>query len=1119
MTKRISLLLIFIMTFGLFQSVAQAQGPVPATASDTLAVVLVVDTSGSMAGERLTTVKRALRSFIPAELPVSAALIAFDETAEVVQPFTRNERTLAAAVDNLRVGDRGASSALYEAAASAAELVTTVEAGRRVVILVTDSAHTSQRSPVTRSAALQAVEASGAQVFSLTLGTTADRAFLDELATRSGGELVALADTASFEPALTRIQTAFAPIPATPGELTLAGTLIESALPEDEPSALVPVGDGNAALVLALDVSESMSGTPLRRVQETTSTFVETVDGEIPVAVVSFSSRVEVVEDFSTSPDVLTDAIQRLTPGGVTALYDGALEAVQLAVERDTPNRMVILIGDGTEYGGQSAAVRGAALELAQEHAVRVYTIGLGNSVDSAFLEELALGTDGEFYRAAAASELGAIYAELADSILEAHRMQASPTIPPLELSAQLPPLLPQLGDPASQPQPIAPLDAEFQVAEAAEAPVEETAIEPVTPEPAARAMAAVPPAITPEDLMENVYQPFSPIVPVTVEVAEGEAFGPAELYVNGEFVAAAERAPYQFILDTRLLLSGTYELEVVARTATSGFYSDVMTFEVATIDRLPLTGVQGPAPQSESAAPAAPTALRVVLVEGESQPLHLVLSQQTGLTLYQPASVAPDAGETPSLRAILASPIDSLPEPVRRLLTEQHPRAVSIIIIVLAVILLPQGMFTIYWMTYSWVNEHRMQRSGAPETYYDPLYSFTALIPARREEMVLYDTIMAVHHIDYPDELKEILVLIRDDDDDATIAAANRAIADIQAAARAEGRAEDNVRLITFKDGPKNKPNGLNRGYREANNDVICIFDAEDQPHAEVYQVINTVMQRDGADVVQSGVQLMNFRSNWFSAFNVLEYFFWFKSGLHAFTHGLRVTPLGGNTVFFKREWLDKLAAQDTEHGYRAWDEYCLTEDADIGIRLTAMGARIQIVYEARQATQEETPANVDQFIKQRTRWSQGFYEIFFKFDWLRLPTLKQRVGAVYILLNSLLQGGIIFFLPFGLFIWATQIVPVGIAILSWMPICLLFIQLTVTLIGIREFTEAYGLKLPLLFRLRMAIYYYPYQLLLSIAAVRAMIRFITNQSSWEKTEHANLHRTPASAGSSLRA
>src|SRR5690606_37941112 len=225
--------------------------------------------------------------------------------------------------------------------------------------------------------------------------------------------------------------------------------------------------------------------------------------------------------------------------------------------------------------------------------------------------------------------------------------------------------------------------------------------------------------------------------------------------------------------------------------------------------------------------------------------------------------------------------------------------------------------------------------------------------------------------------------------DDDATIAETQRAIADIRQSYAERGEEyPDNIKLVTFKTGPKNKPNGLNRGYREATKDTICIFDAEDQPHHDIYNVINTVMIRDDADVVQSGVQLMNFESKWFSAFNVLEYFFWFKSGLHAFTHALGVTPLGGNTVFLRKSWLDKLALEDTEKGYRVWDEEGLTEDADIGLRLTKMGAKIQIVYDAIQATREATPDSVEQFIKQRTRWDHGFYQIFRKGLWMQLPT-----------------------------------------------------------------------------------------------------------------------------------
>src|SRR5690606_31488659 len=152
------------------------------------------------------------------------------------------------------------------------------------------------------------------------------------------------------------------------------------------------------------------------------------------------------------------------------------------------------------------------------------------------------------------------------------------------------------------------------------------------------------------------------------------------------------------------------------------------------------------------------------------------------------------------------------------------------------------------------------------------------------------------------------------------------------------------------------------------------------------------------------------------------------------------------------------KLALEDTEKGYRVWDEEGLTEDADIGLRLTKMGAKIQIVYDAIQATREETPDSVEQFIKQRTRWDHGFYQIFRKGLWMQLPTLKQRITAIYILLNSLLQAAIMLFLPVGIFIALTQQVSVPIALLSYLPIYILVFQLMLYMVGIREFTEAYS-------------------------------------------------------------
>src|SRR5947209_14676437 len=65
--------------------------------------------------------------------------------------------------------------------------------------------------------------------------------------------------------------------------------------------------------------------------------------------------------------------------------------------------------------------------------------------------------------------------------------------------------------------------------------------------------------------------------------------------------------------------------------------------------------------------------------------------------------------------------------------------------------------------------------------------------------------------------------------------------------------------------------------------------------------------MLNENIDAVQSGVQLMNHNTKWFCFLNVLEYFFWFKSSMHFFAR-IGMTPLGGNTVFVRRELMEQL-------------------------------------------------------------------------------------------------------------------------------------------------------------------------------------------------------------------
>ena len=880
------------------------------------------------------------------------------------------------------------------------------------------------------------------------------------------------------------------------------------------------------AVVVALDNTGSMIGAPLQQ-QIRSLHEMATGLGTAPVAVVTYSDEAEVALSLSSDRAALALSLGMLAAGGDSALYDGALLAVSEAARAAADNALVILLTDGSETANLSDAERDEAARIAWANAIPVVGIAIGPDADTQYLRVLSEAAGGRVFSVDSSADLTntmtSILADIEAGVYGAGQPapETSAVIPSIEsaaartsgnelaaslLSAALVDsslaraFIQTLGGGDNAPRlPVPGINAGSMTAEQSANPIAIDRIPPLldglsqldlTNQNDAIDIPVVTSSQEPEGIGDSVEQVetapvtridpetiadalTSNVAPISIDVAPGTDVQVAELALNGYRLRTFQEGPYTYELDTTMLDAGHYNL-----TFTVANESDVMSagsfeFEVAV--------------RANSAATGPST--RVLMVGGEPATLDLTFSTEGGLMLVVPdleALVEPEE----SLFDILAQPANNLiPATVREALMTPRPLASALIILVMTVTLLPQGLFTLYWLMYAWNNPKTIEDSQSPREFVEPEISFTALLPARHEEAVIKDTIFAVDRIAYPDHLKEVLILCRDDDH-GTIAKANEAVAEL---------GKPNIRVVTFSTGPINKPHSLNIGLAAATKDVVAVFDAEDEPHADIYNVINTVMQRDEADVVQSGVQLMNFRSNWFSALNVLEYFFWFKSGLHCFTRQFNVTPLGGNTVFVKRHMLEQV---------NGWDETCLTEDADIGIRLTLHGARIQIVYDALHATREETPDTVESFIKQRTRWNQGFYQVFFKGDWAKLPTLKQRVIAVYILLNSLMQAAILLFLPVGLYIALTQQVSVPIALISYIPIYLLLLQLITNLIGIREFAEAYSVKLPLGFRLRMIAAYYPYHLLLAVAAGRAILRQLSQTQTWEKTAHSNLHR-----------
>lgn len=402
------------------------------------------------------------------------------------------------------------------------------------------------------------------------------------------------------------------------------------------------------------------------------------------------------------------------------------------------------------------------------------------------------------------------------------------------------------------------------------------------------------------------------------------------------------------------------------------------------------------------------------------------------------------------------------------------------------AIMITAQAAFTIYWMLYGWDND----KSDDLESYIKikPELSFSMILPGRHEEAVIADTIQSVANIDYPSNLKEIVIVLSDDDTE-TISEVERMMYSIDYC---------KIKLILYKGPPFSKPIGLNHAVTRCEGDIVTIFDAEDEVSEDILKIVNGKFVKEKLDVMQSGVQLMNIYTNWFSTLNCLEYLFWFKSALKFFA-SKGVVPLGGNTVFIKRKYIYEIGG---------WDVNNLTEDCDIGLRLSEKNLNFGVFYHHSISTREETPDTVQSFIKQRTRWLQGFLQIAKKGTWYKQKNLQQKVLSLYILFATSFNASFIFYIILSIVLTIFLDFPVLVPVLQFVPLILLFMQMTILSWGLYDFTKKYNMSYKLYLPLKIFISFIPYVLLIYYASFRAFYREISGVNNWEKTEHSNLHR-----------
>ena len=369
------------------------------------------------------------------------------------------------------------------------------------------------------------------------------------------------------------------------------------------------------------------------------------------------------------------------------------------------------------------------------------------------------------------------------------------------------------------------------------------------------------------------------------------------------------------------------------------------------------------------------------------------------------------------------------------------------------------------------------------PQLAHQPIV--TILVPLFRERDIAGALVKRLSKLDYPPNLLDVCLVLEADDTTTQDALAETQLPFWMRAIK--------VPLGTLQ----TKPRALNYALSFAKGSIIGVYDAEDAPDADQINIVVNRFAQRGPNVacLQGRLDFYNSHSNWLARCFTVEYATWFRIILPGLERLGLAIPLGGTTLFFRREILEKLGG---------WDAHNVTEDADLGIRLARHGYRTEIIDTV---TQEEANARAWPWVKQRSRWLKG-YAITYGVHMRNPLKLWRDLGAWRFFGVQLLFAGTISQFLLAPLLWSFWLMLFGVphpldgvlsreAALTFAAIFLLseVIGVTVSAIAVTSAGKRDLIKWTPTLHL-----YFP---LAALAAYKGVLELATKPFYWDKTTH----------------
>ena len=229
---------------------------------------------------------------------------------------------------------------------------------------------------------------------------------------------------------------------------TIAGVAV-LAIAVAGPAASVPVSRASGTVILAMDVSGSMTATDvtpsrLAAAKRAAQSFINAQPGSVDIGVIAFQQGGLEAALPTADHATAAAAVRRLKAGGGTALGDAILASLSAITHKTVtigrngsapnigywPSATIVLFSDGQDQAGASSGGTGTgadadlAASVAEKAGVHIDTVGVGTTagttvdvdgyhlftaLDVAALRSISQATGGTYHPASDASELDGI--------------------------------------------------------------------------------------------------------------------------------------------------------------------------------------------------------------------------------------------------------------------------------------------------------------------------------------------------------------------------------------------------------------------------------------------------------------------------------------------------------------------------------------------------------------------------------------------------------------------------------------------------------------------------------------------------------------------------------------